>query len=90
MKLNIRYAVVVILIWAVVAPAGALLIAINAINANNQKFCLVISPAIAVKVSPPADPKANVSQERTWEWYVRYQALSNSLGCLPYDGTTRP
>lgn len=51
------------------------------IDTNNRKFCLVISPAIAVPIPKPTDPVKDPSRERTYQWYQRYVHLNHGLGC---------
>jgi hypothetical protein len=51
------------------------------IDTNNRKFCLVVSPAIAVPVPKPTDPAKDPSRERTYQWYQRYIHLNHNLGC---------
>jgi hypothetical protein len=64
--------------------AGALFISLNTITARNHTFCEVITPALStLKSQVPKDPAAlkNPKVREVAEWYLRYQHLSEHLGC---------
>lgn len=72
--------VVVLFVIAVGVAAFAVFWVSHAVNANNRKFCSVVT-TLTVPVPRPADPAANPSREHAYTAYVRVSELGRSLGC---------
>lgn len=65
----------------VLLVAGCLLFTWEYVHATERKFCDVVSAVITVPAPRPADPAANPSRERAWQFYEQFARLHSSLGC---------
>jgi hypothetical protein len=50
------------------------------VNANNRKFCQVITGVTAVPVPQPADPASNPSREKQFELYEKLRSSAGRWG----------
>lgn len=75
------YQFFVLVVIAVVCAAGAVLISLHAISANNKNWCSVVDGIVQVPVPKPSDPKAAQNQERSYELYEKFVKLRHSLNC---------
>lgn len=74
-------AVVMLFVLSFLLAAASMLFTVYEVSASDHKFCAVVSGFTAVRVPAPADPKADPSRERQYEWYQRFVRLGRDLGC---------
>lgn len=66
----------------IVALIGAsMLFTVNYVKSTEREFCQVVTAATETPVQKPANPAANPSREQAYEWYLRFAALGQRLGC---------
>lgn len=66
----------------VVALVGAsMLFTVTYVQDTNREFCQVITAATQPPVAKPANPAANPSRVQAYQWYLRFAALGQRLGC---------
>lgn len=53
----------------------------QALSDSQHKFCGVVGEITSVPAARPADPARAPVQERQYEWYQRFLALGQGLGC---------
>jgi hypothetical protein len=76
-----RYAFVALAALMLALAAANLLFTAAQVSASDHKFCQVVSGFTAVPIPDPTDPAANPSRVQSYEWYVRFKSLGQSLGC---------
>ena len=60
---------------------SAVMVSLNAISDSNHKWCQIVDTITATPIPKPANPDANPSRERSWEFYIQFVELKRSLGC---------
>ena len=76
-----RYSFIFLVVFSLVMAAGAVMISLYQINDSNHKWCQIVNTITEVPVSKPANPTADQSRERAWEFYIEFVVLKRSLGC---------
>jgi hypothetical protein len=82
--LGIRYAYVVLALFSVVMTLLGILYVVQGRQANNHKFCEVITPAIVAlkaELLRNSSSQTNPSFGQSLDWLIRYEHLSKGLGC---------
>jgi hypothetical protein len=76
-----RRAYTILAIMSVGLSILTVMYCVHLTTSSNHKFCDVVNASVSVPVPKPANPVANPSRERSYEWYVRFKHLDVSLGC---------
>lgn len=78
---NERYAYITLALLSVLVGVGAVLVSLNQINANNGKFCHLVSISNSYPVPKNPGTEINPIAERAWFMYNGYKDFGSSLGC---------
>lgn len=76
-----RYSFIFLVVLSFALAIGAALISLSAVNDSQHKWCQVVNTIVAIPVPQPANPKADPSRQRAWEFYTEFVILKRSLGC---------
>jgi hypothetical protein len=69
--------VLISLLLSVLSYAGG----VHRADQDGKKFCDIINTSIAVPVVKPANPKKDPSREARYQYYLKFKALDERLGC---------
>ena len=63
------------------AVGGSYLLALHALDRSDAQWCTTLSMLTTPAVARPADPAANPSRVRSYEFYVNLRQLEHRFGC---------
>jgi hypothetical protein len=74
-------AVVVVVLTLTAATATGVAISLHALDKSQHQWCETLGLLTQQAVPQPADPAANPSRERAYEFYTHLKTLEQRFGC---------
>jgi hypothetical protein len=75
------YSYIVLVLLSLLMSSASVVISIKHDEDTGHDFCDVVSSVVSRPIPKPVDPKQNPSRERSYEGYLKFQALGRKLGC---------